>query len=77
MGARPDDPGVKLITTERAAACMNLRLCGAPGRTAKENKTNKLELIENNISYNPCFFFSVCRVEHKNVAGERKIVPAI
>lgn len=41
MGARPDGPGVKLSTTERAAACMNLRLCGAPGRTEKEkNETN-------------------------------------
>lgn len=41
MGARPDGPGVKLSTTERAAACMNLRLCGAPGRTEKEKKTKQ------------------------------------
>ena len=76
MGARPDGPGVKLSTTERAAACMNLRLCGAPGRTAKE-KRDKLKLIENNIRYNPCPFFVVRRVENKKVASERKIVPAI
>ena len=41
MGARPDGPGVKLSTTERAAASMNLRLCGAPGRTEKEKKTKQ------------------------------------
>lgn len=68
MGARPDGPGVKLSTTERAAACMNLRLCGAPGRTAKE-KNEKLTLIENNICYNLCSFFGVRRVEHKKVAS--------
>lgn len=74
MGARPDGPGVKLSTTERAAACMNLRLCGAPGRTEKEKKRNKLKLIENNIR---CSIFGVRRVEHKKVASERNIVPAI
>lgn len=62
MGARPDGPGVKLSTTERAAACMNLKLCGAPGRTEKEKKRNKLKLIENNIR---CSIFGVRRVEHK------------
>ena len=46
MGARPDGPGVKLSTTERAAACMNLRLCGAPGRTAKEKNETNLYLLK-------------------------------
>ena len=46
MGARPDGPGVKLSTTERAAACMNLRLCGAPSLTAKEKNETNLNLLK-------------------------------